>query len=74
MEHQKPTDDQLERRYGFRHVPNEKLEKYYQIRKKCGELARVLVANTPCCPEQTRALNALDEAMALSLFAMERHD
>ncbi len=71
-DYQKPTDEVIERRYGYRHMTTEQLECYYAIRRGVGQLARLVVTNTPCCPEQTRALNALDEVMALSLFAIER--
>lgn len=63
--HQKPTVEQLSNR--FRHHPptGEQAQRYAQIRAKILECAVFCVGQTPCSPEQTRAVNALHDAMML---------
>ena len=71
-QHYKPTDDELEQRFSYHPPKNDQFERYALIRREIGKLARILVANTPCCREQTRALNALDEVMFLSNASIAR--
>jgi hypothetical protein len=70
----KPTDAELENRF-MHHPPHgDQAERYGAIRAKILETAKFAVEKTPCCPEQTRALNALDEAMMLFNAAIARHE
>lgn len=48
--------------------------RYECIRAHCKDLARIILANTPASPEQTRALNALDEVMFLANAAIARNE
>lgn len=73
-QHCKPTDDELEQRFSYHPPKDDQNERYQLIRREIGKLARILVANTPCCREQTRALNALDEVMFLSNASIARHE
>ena len=75
MSYAKPTTEDLEFRFRY-HPPRDQVQrdKYDHIRKSCLVLAKEIVRQTPCCPEQTRALNALDEVMFLSNSAIARHE
>lgn len=68
-----PTLDQLAHRYSY-HAPTAgQPERYNAIRAKILEAAILVVDLTPCCAEQARALNALDEVMFLANAAIARH-
>lgn len=71
---EKPTNDQLAHR--FRHHPpvGNQAEKYEKVRNAVLHAALTCVDLTPCSPEQSRALNALDEAMFLFNAAIARHE
>lgn len=69
-----PTDEQIDNRF-MHHAPKgDRVDRYAQVRKQIAETAKRCVAITPCCPEQSRALNALDEAMFLFNAAIARHE
>lgn len=70
--HQKPTDEQLSHRYCYHAPKGDQVERYAAIRGKILETAKLIRDLTPCCPEQTRAFNALDEAMFLANAAIAR--
>lgn len=74
MEHRKPTDEELQNRYSYHAPKNDQGERHELIRREVGKVARVIVANTPCSPEQARALNCLDEAMLLASAAIARRE
>lgn len=74
MMFQKPTDEQLAHRFTHHPPVGNQAERYAAIRAKVLETAKFIVAETPCCREQTRALNALDEAMFLANAAIARHE
>lgn len=74
MPFEKPTVKQLHHRYGY-HKPIEgQSERYAMVRAKIEECAVTCVEVTPVSPEQTRALNALDEAMFLFNAAIARNE
>lgn len=74
MPFEKPTDADLEHRY-LHHAPfGDQAERYGQIRAEITRTAKVIRDLTPCSPEQTRALNALDEAMMIANAAIARHE
>lgn len=68
-----PTDAELEHR--FKHHPpvGTQAEQYGLVRALILDAAKECVRITPCSPEQTRALNALDEAMFLFNASIARH-
>lgn len=68
----KPTDEELAFRYQYHAPTGDKAERHEQVRAAVLIAAAVLVRATPCSPEQTRALNALDEAMFLANAAIAR--
>lgn len=71
---EKPTEDQLAHRYTY-HAPKDgQPERYAKIREAILVAAIGCVALTPCSTEQTRALNALDEAMFLFNAAIARNE
>lgn len=70
----KPTEAELENRYIHHPPKGDQVERYASIRAKVLETAKHIVDSTPCCPEQTRALNALDEAMFLANASIARHE
>lgn len=70
----KPTDEQLEKRYNYHAPKGDQTERYARIRGECLALAKVVRDLTPCSPEQTRALNAIDEAMMLANAAIARNE
>jgi hypothetical protein len=74
MAFEKPTAAQLENRF-VHHLPKgDQAERYAAIRSRILDVATFCVARTPCSPEQTRALNALDDAMMLFNSAIARNE
>ena len=74
MSYERPSTAQLENRFKY-HAPfGDQAGRYEQIRTKILNTAIFCVAQTPVCPEQTRALNALDEAMFLFNAAIARNE
>jgi hypothetical protein len=74
MPFEKPSIAELENRF-CHHVPkDDQGERYAKVRKTILFAACVCVDLTPCSPEQTRAINALDEAMMLFNAAIARHE
>lgn len=74
MSFSKPTAEQLDNRYKY-HKPTDDMTvtRYANVRASILETAKICVELTPCCPEQSRALNALDEAMFLFNAAIARN-
>lgn len=71
---QKPTAEQLENRF-MHHAPfGDQSQRYAAIRAKICETAKFCIELTPCSPEQSRAINALDEAMMLFNAAIARNE
>jgi hypothetical protein len=70
----KPTDEQLTNRFMHHPPQGDQADRYVAIRAKMLETAKVVRDLTPCSPEQTRALNALDEAMMLANAAIARNE
>lgn len=74
MSFQKPTFEQLSNRFTY-HAPfGDQPKRYETIRTAVLGAAIIGVEMTPCCAEQTRALNALDEAMFLFNAAIARNE
>lgn len=76
MAFEKPTEEQLANRYSY-HAPKadkDQPQRYERVRGEILSAAITCVGLTPCCPEQTRALNALDEAMFLFNAAIARNE
>ncbi len=71
---EKPTLQQLQNRYSFHPAKGDQGMRYDLIRNACLGLAQFIVDSTPCCPEQSRALNALDEVMFLANAAIARNE
>ena len=74
MQFQKPTNEQLANRYTYHAPKGDQVDRYATIRGECLKLAEKIVDLTPCSPEQTRALNALDEVMMLANAAIARNE
>jgi hypothetical protein len=70
----KPTAQQLSHRFSYHAPKDDQAKRYELIRAFILECAKECVALTPCSPEQTRALNALDEAMFLFNAAIARNE
>lgn len=70
----KPTDEQLTNRYNYHAPKGDQAKRYEAIRASVLMCAQHIVALTPCSSEQTRALNALDEAMMLANAAIARNE
>lgn len=70
----KPTDEELARRYTYRHAEDEQIGRYQQIHDKALEFATLMRDLTPCSPEQTLAINTLDKAAFLAEAAIGRHE
>lgn len=70
----KPTSEELAHRFSHHAPVRDQAERYAAIRAKFLDTAKFIVDATPCCPEQTRALNALDEAMFLANAAIARNE
>ena len=69
---EKPTQAELAKRYNHHPPVGDQGSSYGKIREKILETAELCVRLTPVSPEQTRALNALDEAMFLFNAAIAR--
>lgn len=74
MPFEKPTFEQLSERFTYHAPKGDQAKRYETVRAAILGLAKVCVDQTPCCPEQTRALNALDEAMFLFNAAIARNE
>ena len=72
MPFEKPTVAQLEHRFRHHAPKGDQGERYGNVRHAILQAAVTCVGLTPVCPEQTRALNALDEAMFLFNAAIAR--
>jgi hypothetical protein len=63
--HRKPTQEELANKFDH-HVPfGDQGERYSRVRAVLKEACLRCVHMTPCSPEQTRAVNAMHEAMML---------
>lgn len=74
MPFEKPTVEQLENRFNHHPPKGDQGERYGLIRAHILDAAKKCVDLTPVSPEQTRALNALDEAMMLFNAAIARNE
>lgn len=72
--HEKPTDQQLEKRFVHHPPKNDQGDRYASIRAKVLETAKHIRDLTPCSPEQSLAFNALDQAMFLANAAIARNE
>ncbi len=70
----KPTDQQLQNRFNHHPPKGDQVQRYSAIRAKALEMATLIRDLTPCSPEQTRALNAIDEAMMIANAAIARNE
>ena len=71
---QKPSGEQLAHRFQHHAPKGNQADRYAEIRREIEGTALRCVQLTPCSPEQTRALNALDEAMFLFNAAIARNE
>jgi hypothetical protein len=70
----KPTPEQLQHRY-MHHAPTGgQPQRYETVRARILATAVACVELTPCSPEQSLALNALDQAMFLFNAAIAREN
>lgn len=74
MPFEKPTVEQLANRFEHHPPKSDQAERYTMVRHAILQAAITCVRLTPCSPEQTRALNALDEAMMLFNAAIARNE
>jgi len=74
MAFEKPTFEQLSHRYTYHAPKGDQAKRYETIRAAILGAAKIGVEHTPCCSEQTRALNALDEAIFLFNAAIARNE
>ncbi len=74
MAFEKPTFEQLSQRFTHHPPKGDQAGRYEIIRASILGAAKICVEKTPCSPEQTRALNALDEAMFLFNAAIARNE
>lgn len=74
MQFEKPTSEQLSQRYTYHAPKGDQTSRYETIRASILQIARICVDCSPCSPEQTRALNALDEVMFLFNAAIARNE
>jgi hypothetical protein len=70
----KPSDAELEKRFTYHAPKGDQAQRYAAIRRECLLLAHLIRDLTPCSPEQTRALNAVDEASMLANAAIARNE
>lgn len=74
MTFKKPTFEELTNRFTYHAPKGDQASRYETIRGAVLSVAQVGVNLTPCSPEQSRALNALDEAMFLFNAAIARNE
>lgn len=74
MAFQKPTLEQLQNRFTHHEPKGDQADRYNRIREVICDAAWGCVQMTPVSPEQTRALNAMDEAMMLFNAAIARNE
>lgn len=74
MPFEKPSVAQLENRFRHHAPKGDQAERYGNVRHAILQAAVTCVGLTPCSPEQTRAINALDEAMMLFNAAIARNE
>lgn len=74
MMFQKPTEQDLLYRYSYHPPQGDQQGRYEVVRAKVAIMAIELVRMTPCSPEQSRMLNALDEVMFLANAAIARNE
>lgn len=74
MPFEKPTREQLTNRYSYHAPKGDQAGRYEAIRASILSTAATCVELTPCSPEQSRALNALDEAMMLFNASIARNE
>lgn len=74
MPFEKPTLEQLANRFDHHPPKGDQADRYALVRNTIKAAAITCVEATPCSPEQTRALNALDEAMMLFNAAIARNE
>lgn len=70
----KPTFEQLSQRFTYHAPKGDQASRYEIVRAAILGAAKIGVEQTPCSREQTRALNALDEAMFLFNAAIARNE
>lgn len=70
----KPTNEQLSQRYDYHPPKEDQKERYEKLRAAAKAYATTIRDLTPCSPEQTRALNAVDEAGWLANAAIARNE
>ena len=68
----KPSVKDLEHRFNYHPPKGDQIGRYEKVRSTLLTAALTCVELTPCSPEQTRALNKLDEAMFLFNAAIAR--
>lgn len=74
MPFEKPTIEQMENRFKHHAPKGDQSTRYECVRSAIFNCAKNCVDLTPCSPEQTRALNALDDAMFLFNAAIARNE
>lgn len=74
MTFEKPTIERLENRFQHHAPKGDQGDRYGNVRHAILQAAVACVSLTPVSPEQTRALNALDEAMFLFNAAIARNE
>jgi hypothetical protein len=74
MAFEKPTFDRLSKRFTHHPPKGDQAARYEIVRAAILGAAKVCVDKTPCSTEQTRALNALDDAMFLFNAAIARNE
>ena len=71
---EKPTAAQLKNRFMHHPPKGDQAGRYEKVRAAILDAAQTCVNLTPVSPEQTRAINALDEAMMLFNAAIARNE
>lgn len=71
---EKPTDEQLVNRFVHYPPKGDQTARYEKVRAAALEFAILVRDLTPCSAEQTRSINAIDEAMFLANAAIARSE
>jgi hypothetical protein len=68
-----PSDETLANRFGFHPATEDTGPRHDAVRRLALQFSKDLRDLTPCCPEQSLAINAVDLAMMLANAAIARH-
>lgn len=71
---QKISKEEIANRFNYHAPQGDQAQRYNKIRTKLGEMAQMIVDETPASREQTLAVGFLEQAMFHANAAIARHE